>query len=507
MSDLRIEVQRLIDAGVPEEEIGMFIKKHSGTAPLKAQPQAPPQAPQPQQSGAMKTMQNVGQVYPAVETAANLGTMSYGLPVSGLAGAVGGITGGTPEDVDVEPEFTAGIGYDLDQANRVREAVDNALIYKPQTEAGQELLKATTYPFQKLEELGEYAADPIADAGYPNAAAAVKTGIQGAPMALPFAKRGVTKARTMFKPASKTLDFRIISAIDKGIEKGVKPGIGGKKTHAQMEAYLEKARTSVMEIVRNKDGLALSDGKGGIWDGLPETARHMSQAISQTKRTVFEVFDAINREAGRVGAEVVLEKIAKDLDYIANKPEIFDVNPAVAKYAKAYADRLRDRGKYSTMEAQDVIASINNNLEAFYKNPNYESASMAFIDSLVVNNLRKSLDSVIENTTGKQYQSVKNTYGALKSIEADVTKRAAQDATKAPKNILDFTDVFTGYHAARGILSLDPTTLGAAISANWVKRAWKRVNDPNRRIKEMFSEVEKINQGKKTTCSAGRAYL
>lgn len=124
---------------------------------------------------ALRTVENVGQVYPVAETAVNVASMTYGLPISGLAGL-------------------ATLPFGLERAGKVQEWVANTLIYSPQTQRGQELTRAAFYPFEKLEEIGEKGGELVAEkTGKPILKPIVKTGIQALPLALPMIKRAAKK--------------------------------------------------------------------------------------------------------------------------------------------------------------------------------------------------------------------------------------------------------------------------------------------------------------------------
>ena len=418
---------------------GMLAKKYPkayGDLPEKVVAKSKTQEPYKQNEGhdiskdaakAGKTLQDVGKVYPAAETAASLITGSYGLPAAGLAGL-------------------AALPLGLDKAGMVVEAVKKALIYEPQTQAGKELLETTSYPFKKLGDVAEKVGSAIEKKGSPNLGATVKTAIEGAPALFTVAWMG---GRAVLKPTKAGLSKKISKITTEGIEKGARPSVAGKRTFSQGERYSRSATTAVRQIVENKDNLALT-GSGGevVYGALPQNLKQFSQAIEQTKRNVFNEYNQMAKKAGDKGAVVDLVPIADEIQMVAGNKIVNDLNPNVAKYAEKLSERIRERGAYTAAEAQDAIATLNNNLEAFYKNPSYENASVVYIDSLLVNNLRKSLDSIIEGASGQGYQRLKNTYGSLKTIERDVYRRSVVDARKNAKGLLDFTDVFSGFHAA-----------------------------------------------------------
>lgn len=90
----------------------------------------------------LETIKSISTVYGPLETAASLASQIYGVPVSGLA-AIAGMPFG--------------------KSREALEATQKALIYQPQTKAGQQLTEAVSYPFTKVGELSEYAAGKVTE--------------------------------------------------------------------------------------------------------------------------------------------------------------------------------------------------------------------------------------------------------------------------------------------------------------------------------------------------------
>jgi hypothetical protein len=280
--------------------------------------------------------------------------------------------------------------------------------------------------------------------------------------------------------------------ITQKFDKGVRPSVSGKGTAAQNDIYQQNAIRGVKKIVENKQNLELVDEFGDLKPGkVPETLHEFSHAIEQTKRQVFQKYSALSKEAGEAGATVDLTSIADELDDVAKNPIVNDLHSEVAKYAETRANIFRTRGAYTPEQAEDAIAHLNKSLEAFYKNPSYETASKASIDAMTVNKMREGLDNVIESTTAPGYQELKRDYGALKSIEKDVVHRAIVDARKNAKGLVDFTDVFSGSDVVSGLLKLDPTSIAAGATKRAIASYIKFRNNPNTAIKQLFQGVEK----------------
>jgi hypothetical protein len=294
------------------------------------------------------------------------------------------------------------------------------------------------------------------------------------------------------------IETALDEAISKGINKGIRPTVAGKNNIGQIDAYMERAKTAVKEIIGNKDGLVLTDIDGNVVKGsLPKSLKQFSEAIDQTKKGIFRQYDDLTKAAGEKGAGVDLAPVIKELEDIAGKTTLQDLNPEVVKYAQTRAAALTERGAYTTAEAQDAITQLNKSLEAFYKNPSYENATKAGIDAVIANNLRKSLDAVIETATGGGYQALKNSYGALKTIEKEVAHRAVVDARRNLKGLVDFTDIYTSGELIAGLATMSPGMIVKGVTWKGVQQYIKMMNNPNRIVKNMFSDAENIiNSGK-----------
>lgn len=309
-------------------------------------------------------------------------------------------------------------------------------------------------------------------------------------------KEGINIAKDVKTIATQTtveaVDKQIGNTVNNGILKAIRPSVEGKKTATQMNAYLGRAKEAVQTIVQNKGNLKLTDEFGEAVEGLPQNLKQFSQAIDQTKKDIFTQYDSLAKRAGQSGATLDLQPISRELEIVANSKVLNTESPAIAQYAKDRAVSYIQAGAYTAEEAQEALKILNNSLDAFYKNPTYETASKAYIDSLVANKLRKSLDDVIEQSTGQEYQKLKNTYGALKAIEKDVNRRAVVDARKNVKGLIDFSDIFSGSQVVYGIMSANPALVTAGMFAKTVAALYKIKNNPNRMIKNLFEDTEKL---------------
>lgn len=332
--------------------------------------------------------------------------------------------------------------------------------------------------------------------GVVNIASALPAG-KGAQVGVKAVKEGAEEA---VEQAAKSWSKRVVSSIDQKFDrmftKAVRPSVSQMDTPQRATMYLDKAKKAVNTILDNEPNLSLVDDAGEAVT-LPSTLKQFSDAIEQTKKSVFQKYSQQATAAGERGAVVQLNNAADELMSMADNVVLQDKDPKLVDEIRRKADTLRKRGAYTPEQAQDAIRLYNESLEAFYRSPSYDTASKAAADAVVVNNIRRSLDEAISALEGPGYQELKNTYGALKAIEKDVAKRAVVDARKNVKGLIDFTDIATGAGAVNAILTMNPAQMAQAATAAAIKSAYKRLNDPNEIIKRLFKEVKKAREGAK----------
>jgi len=292
------------------------------------------------------------------------------------------------------------------------------------------------------------------------------------------------------KKTPEVIDKQIKLLTDKGIEKGIRPSVSGKHTAADTAKYLDEGNTAVKEIVTNKPEITLTNDAGTMVKGeLPQSLNQFSDAIHQTKKIIFKQYDDMAKAAGEEIPFVDTSNAIKEMAALANDKVVNTVSPHVSRYAQEMIDRLAGQ-RFTTSEMQDMIAMLNKKLDAFYKNPSFENANIAGADSLLANNLRRALDKSIESVKGKGYQELKNQYGALKAVEKDVNRRARVTTNAKGGAYTDFTHIFSGSEAVKGIMTASPSTVGMAASSEFISALIRRARDPNRKIAKMFEKAE-----------------
>ncbi|WP_395019793.1 hypothetical protein [Dongia sp.] len=315
--------------------------------------------------------------------------------------------------------------------------------------------------------------------------------VLGADGAAATAAKSAAAVRSLTTKSEEAIERSIVT----NYEKGVKPGLAGRNTNAKQAQYREDIIEGAKTIRDNKLNLELTGEPANAFEGsgqVPTSLQGLSDAIEQTKRVIFDQYDGLATRAGNKGLELSTEPIGTELDAVIGSKSLALTNPRAIAYAKELKQRYGEIGTLDAKTAQEVIQNYNKSLEAFYRNPSYDTASQAAIDAMVANKLRQALDDGISGITGEQYSALKRQYGSLKSIEKDVVKAALRDARKNTKGLIDFADIFSGGQVVNGILSLNPHVIASGAAQKAITEFYKYLNDPNRAIERMFKEVDKL---------------
>lgn len=284
-------------------------------------------------------------------------------------------------------------------------------------------------------------------------------------------------------------------AIINDYNKAIKPSVAGKGTSGQIDTYNKNVVSGVRRIAQNESNLEFVRDGETVKGGTPESPKEMADAITQTKQKIYAEYNARQKMAGLAGAKVDLTPVAGELSRIASDPVMQDVSPSIAKYAEQQSKSFQQRGTYTTDQAQQAVELYNKSLEAFYRNPSYETASRAAVDSMIANKMRSSLDSVIENAhegtqAGESYQDLKKQYGALKAIEKDVAKRAVVAGRASPHGLFDISNIASGAELVKALGTLSPTDFATSAAIKGISEFMKWRNNPDTIIKRMFQGVK-----------------
>ena len=286
-----------------------------------------------------------------------------------------------------------------------------------------------------------------------------------------------------------------VSVID-NYNRSIKPTISGKKNAGAIANANTQVTSGLKAIYDNKNNLKFTDETGAEVAGqTPKTVSQLSDAIAQTKQSIYDQYNKLATEAGGKGLAINTRNIGMELDPVINSKSLAISNPSAIQYAKDLQTRLWKNGELDSKTAQEVIQNYNTELKNFYRNPTPGMASNVQVDAMVANMLRKQLDDGITQATGEAYQPLKNQYGALASMEADVARKAQQIAKQNNVPFVsNLSNIASGAELIRGLMTgnVVDTAVGAGIKG--IQLYNKYLNNPDRGVSNIFNEFDRAGQ-------------
>ena len=308
--------------------------------------------------------------------------------------------------------------------------------------------------------------------------------IESAPITLP-----IRAGEKIFKKPTVT------EAVTEGMQKGSRYAFRGKGTPKMTERYLKNAEDAARDIVDSKENLQYSFPSGEVEKGrLPKSLNEFDKIISDKMVQTFQEYSDLTKTAQAKGGMIKPTGLVKELRALSNQATVQDLRPSLAKRASGLANNIEARiknGGYSPGEIEREISALNNELDSFYATPGFKDEKMVRLKAMQANHFRKDLDNLVSSLTGKEYQSLKDRYGAYRGIQDDIHKKALVDARKADKGFFDLSNIFSAYHVLHGAATLNAPVMTAGMGARALSAFYKWRNSPNRAIETMFKKVEK----------------
>ena len=266
-------------------------------------------------------------------------------------------------------------------------------------------------------------------------------------------------------------------------------------------AHQQQATAAVESMVHKArelpdKGFSFMDESGKVTrHGLPETVEEAWQALPQAKANVYEKYNAKQKAAGAKGLEFSGNNINKDIEAWAKQPDlppsIADAQSYLNRQMRKYSDKV-----FTPQQIENEIAAINARLKADFKNPQRSKISHATVDSQLVKILNKQLDDSITRLEGEGYGDLRKEYGSLKAIEDRMTRAAITQQNKLAKSAPDWLpkgwDMGWMLEMMGAASSGHPSAALAGAAAIGGPRIKKWYVDPDRNIKAMFKEADKV---------------
>lgn len=220
---------------------------------------------------AIETVKDIGRVYPVLETAGNLATQAIAMPVAGLAG--------------LGAAATKALGITDTEPADVVHGVAGAMTYQPQTESGQHLTNAAIYPFEKLQQAGQYVGGKTLDAtGSPVLATVADTAVNVLPMALPM--KAAEPKGILARAADKHAEFKAAQEVQQVAPEVTAAEIPRAPDHPAAPIETTLARNAQEAITQPDAGLPLTvtEKAPGVPLSQAIDSLALERAIAETPR-------------------------------------------------------------------------------------------------------------------------------------------------------------------------------------------------------------------------------
>lgn len=280
------------------------------------------------------------------------------------------------------------------------------------------------------------------------------------------------------------------------IPKIAKPSTVGKTTPKQINKYVDDATLAVDSVVKNQKALRLVDDAGNVTTKLPENLSEFNQALEQTRKNTFNMYNFLKKQAGEAGATVDLTPIANKIDDAFSSKVLADIDPSTVQNAQNISKTLRQRGAYSLDEAQQALEQLNKRLSPYYKNPTRNEAGGAAIDMVLKKELLDATDNVITKEVRPGFKELRKRYGALRNIEQDISKQVVNEMKRNKAGLLDFVNIYNVGDVVAGATTGNIGQLMRGTAGTATKTFFSKMNDKDRMVRKMFEAVNKANNPK-----------
>lgn len=163
--------------------------------------------------------------------------------------------------------------------------------------------------------------------------------------------------------------------------------------------------------------------------------------------------------------------------------------PNVIKEANELRETLVRQKFYTPGELNESITGYNEILRILYQSPDPKTHNLKGLYTKLADIERKVLDKTIEELNSPGFDNLKKNWGALKEIEGRVAQKASREAGKGK---VTAWDTVLGSVGISALLHANPQLLTTAILATGAKQGLRYLRSPDRIVKNMFKDVEKL---------------
>lgn len=312
----------------------------------------------------------------------------------------------------------------------------------------------------------------------------------------------------------KALNLNVPKSAKENIARVLKNTGGVKLGQITNTNRIDNAVTAFDVIRKNAPNIVVKDidDVEKVFDPKKATFYELPQALSQTKESIYKQYTDIAAKAGDQGV-VFNDADFKSLENVLNKYSGKGYTPSYTNKAEQFRTALTRFGNVdprngsviynntSPLEIQDLIQNVNLDV-----NPLSDRAG-AKVAGEFSEKLREILDNKITESGNPAYQTIRNQYSALKSVERDVVQRYKEALRKAGAQP-SLIDGIATVDAIMGVVKMEPTNIIRASVIEGVKKAFKYLRDPEVNMRRAFKILEEpyinrqglpVNAAKATT--------
>jgi hypothetical protein len=266
----------------------------------------------------------------------------------------------------------------------------------------------------------------------------------------------------------------------------------GKSRPKQRMAYLDRAESAIGDIVANKDNLTFVDINGKALPHKLPTNRDtalmdMTQAIEQTKQSIWPEVEIAMQDAANVGKTVSTKSAIANIQQYISSPSIVSRpdSGAIIKQGKKMIEYYQKVGELDPLTAQTIIKDRNTTLQAMKR---FTSTSLSDTDKAGLYAAEKSgLNDSFRQVIGNEATGALQRYGNLLEIEDDFNKMIHTRLAKGGVDYAATWGVLEGIKTLAGH-AFNPSALGAA---HLISEFRKANYDAGKKISKMFKLAEK----------------
>lgn len=342
-------------------------------------------------------------------------------------------------------------------------------------------------------------------------------------------------------PGLAAIDKKIGQTVrDSFIKAKISTGIGKmRKTFGRVEEYYKQAGKSIQGIVESIKRGDLLDSAGKAIDKLPATMEEFNQSIARYKKLLFTKYNKELKDAEAMGSTIpfgrepvvarknpgeygyqdlrdIRERNEYGVQHILNFPEAVISNQTIIEKLTMLRDskfiqthkpdmvakinkRIESlspgddykKGYHTLSEAQEAVTNLNAKID--FTKVQFTDAEQSFIDMVVAKEMQNLLDQKIASLPVSKYASLRSLYGSTRAIEEDVNRAALRGFFKGAP---DYVDIFSGMALVQAPILQNPGFAIGALTAETIARFKGKMKNPDRIVRVMFDDVEKL-MGKK----------